>query len=118
MQRNWDLIRDILSQLEQRPEAVASLWPAHIPGYDAEQVAYHIRLLRDAGLVIAECQQQERSLHCIARSLTWAGHELLDGIRQDTAWNNIKRGARERGLELSFDTIKALAQKLVESLLQ
>lgn len=117
MQRNWDLIRDILSQLERRPEAV-SLWPANIPGYDQEQVAYHIWLLRDAGLVFAECQQQHRSLHCIAHSLTWAGHELLDGIRPDTAWNNIKRGARERGLELSFDTIKALAQKLVESLLQ
>lgn len=117
MQRNWEVIREILVKLEEKPEALGTLWPKQIEGYDAETVSYHMLLLKDAGLVIAECSQRERKLHCIASALTWSGHEFLDAIRRDTVWNGVKRTARERGVELSFDTIKTLARKIIEAML-
>lgn len=117
MQRNWELVRDLLVALEQKPEALSSVWPKHIEGYDPEAVSYHMLLLKEAGLILAECHQSDKKLHCIAASLTWAGHEFLDAIRRDTVWNGVKRTARERGVELSFETIKAVAQKIIEGLL-
>ncbi|WP_075258773.1 DUF2513 domain-containing protein [Herbaspirillum camelliae] len=36
------------------------------------------------------------------------GHDLLDTIRSATVWNAIKDTAQKKGIELSFEAIKAL----------
>jgi hypothetical protein len=51
------------------------------------------------------------------KMMTWSGHEFLDHIRQDTAWNKVKGAAREKGLELSLDVIVSLAKTIINSLL-
>lgn len=117
MQRNWDLIRDILLALEEKTEALSMLQPKSVSGYDEETVSYHMLLLKEAGLILGECSMHGKALRCRAASLTWAGHELLDDIRRDTVWNGIKRTAREKGVDLGFDTVKALARKIVEGML-
>ena len=117
MQRNWDIIRDILVALEEKPESLATLRPNHITDHDEEMVSYHMLLLKDAGLILADCHRDGKQVRCLAASLTWAGHEFLDSIRRDSTWNTIKRTARERGVDLSFDTIKSVARRVIEGML-
>ncbi len=49
--------------------------------------------------------------------MTWEGHELLDSIRGDTAWNRIKSVAKEKGVDLTVDAIKMIAKIVLEGLL-
>jgi hypothetical protein len=42
----------------------------------------------------------------------------LDRIKRDTAWNKIKTLARDKGVELSVDAIKALAKAVLEAMLK
>ena len=45
----------------------------------------------------------------VVDGLTWKGHEFLDTIRSKSVWEKIKSAALEKGLELTFDTIKKLS---------
>ena len=37
------------------------------------------------------------------------GHELLDSICDDTAWNRLKKLLREKSIDLSYSAVKAAA---------
>lgn len=110
MQRDWDLIRKILLQVEALGDTRSHLEADGIDGADHEAVSYHIRLLMESGLAKGVCSQGlDGPLRCAASSLTWDGHEFLDSIRSSGMWNKIKATAREKGLSMSFDAIKAVA---------
>lgn len=116
MQRNWELIRKILLKLEEQPEALGCL-DSDIKGYPPETVAYHYHILHQAGLIRAQDASTCQGFDMYAQSLTWAGHEFLDNIRNDTVWNTIKRSILDKGLTLTFDSIKAAAALLIGRLL-
>jgi hypothetical protein len=114
MKLDWELVRLILLELESSADATTILQPTEIAGYDRPLVSYHLRLLTEAGLVHGECSQSiGEPLCCYATSLTWGGHQLLETMRSKPMWNRIKTVARERGLTLSFEVIKAVAAKVV-----
>ncbi|WP_079744105.1 DUF2513 domain-containing protein [Pseudomonas aeruginosa] len=46
----------------------------------------------------------------IAQGLTWAGYDLLDTIRSKAVWERIKSTAQDKGIELTFDAVKALGK--------
>jgi hypothetical protein len=118
MQRNWDLIRKILIQVESLGDTQSHVEEDSIEGFDREIVSYHINLLIDAGLVKGFCVKGiDGPLRCAASSMTWEGHEFLDKIRSSTIWNKTKSVAREKGLTLSFDIIKTIATHAITSLL-
>jgi hypothetical protein len=48
--------------------------------------------------------------------MTWAGHELLDSIRRDGVWQQVKAIARESSVDLSLDLVKQLAVKVVSGM--
>lgn len=93
MKRDWDLIREILIAVEDLPDTTSRLNANAIIGYDAEIVNYHTQLLSQSNLIINNF-------------LTWEGHEFLDKIRQQTAWNKIKTIVRDKGLDLSYEALK------------
>lgn len=114
MKRDWDLIRTILEKLEEKANTSDMLHPERITGYDAEMVSYHFYLMEQAALITAKCRPATNGpIFCLAQNLTYSGHELLDTIRNDTAWNRIKTVARERGLDLTMDVIKGIATSLI-----
>jgi hypothetical protein len=49
----------------------------------------------------------------IATRLTWEGHEFLDKIRSDTMWNRVRERVAQESLGWSFQTIRAVADKLI-----
>jgi hypothetical protein len=97
MKRDKDLIRELLLKLEGlplRPGAVAHIYPdaeeIAVPGYDAAQIEYHLSYLLNAGLIDNGGARPMEGFGF--RSLTLAGHEFLDRVR-DPAMSERVMGA-------------------------
>ena len=118
MKRDWDLIRTILEQVESLPDTDSVLSPSGDEDHTAEEEAYQYQLLIDAGLAKGVIFESSGGpLHGQLFSLTWQGHELLDAIRNDTIWNDVKKTAKQKGLGLTFDLIGTLAKSAILGLL-
>ncbi|RMP22160.1 hypothetical protein ALQ25_01763 [Pseudomonas coronafaciens pv. atropurpurea] len=118
MKRDWDLIRLILIAVEDTDDAGQAVSDKDIPGHDPALVAYQIRLLKEAGLVDAHCvKYASEPGESFVFSLTWEGHEFLDQIKSKTLWNKTVGVIQEKGLDLSFSTIKAAAAAVAKSLI-
>jgi hypothetical protein len=78
-----------------------------------------MKIMDEAGL-IETCSSTTHNSgpYRAAMSMTWEGHEFLDQIRQDTVWNRVKGGAREKGLDLSINVIGELAKTIIFSMLK
>ncbi len=118
MKRDWELVRKILFKIEELPAARGQSVPSSsFEGYDSEFVAYHMEIMNDAGLINALCSKSINAPASAAGlSLTWDGHEFLDKIRSETLWMKIKGVAKDKGLDLSIDPIKAIAKAAMESM--
>ena len=118
MKLNWDTVRRILLAVEALPDENSMIKSHKITGIDPVDAAYHMRLMRDAGLITGErIDSFGLPTWCYATGLTWDGHEFLGRIRSDTAWNRIKTAAREKDIPLGFDSIATLARWLIEQAL-
>ena len=91
MKRDMDLAREILLKIEESPEAtgVGGI-DLKIEGRSHEEVAYHVMLLHQAGLIEALDLSDGEGIDWTPSCLTWDGHEFLDAYRQDTFWNKAK----------------------------
>lgn len=70
-----------------------------IEGYEPSQIAYHVGLLHEAGLLYAEdwTHMDSEFPEWLPARLTWAGHEFLDAARNETTW----RQARDKVVEIT-----------------
>lgn len=119
MKRDWDLIRSILEKTEAIPSNGAlntkQGWPD-----DPVSAFEHIALLEEAGYVkaaVVRFMDGGPGGEAILRRLTSSGHDLLDKIRSDTVWEKTKEKAKSAGVDLTFDTVKEIAQRVILSLL-
>jgi hypothetical protein len=111
MKRDWDVIRDILIEVE----ALDCAKFEHIqygPASESEepQKAKHGVLLRKAGFIDGTYDDGQPGEMVLATGLTWTGHDLLQTIRSKTVWERIKTIAKDKGLELTFDGVKELSK--------
>lgn len=78
-------------------------------------------LLDEAGLIEAKILKSGTGdgaiAMALARRLTWQGHEFLDKIRDPSMWGKIQAKVKEKGLDLTFDAIKAAAAALINAAL-
>ena len=121
MKKNWEVIREILIRLESSPTPNTALNAKSFPGYSEQEVAYHMRLLNDAGYVKANILESRSGdghiAAALARQLTNSGHDLLDTIRNDTVWSKVKDKFATSGVEMTFDLIILTGKKIMESIL-
>lgn len=118
MKRDWDVIREVLLKVEEG-NGDKEISSEDFPEPERALVAYNMLLLREAGLVDGGGRDPSMGPpHAFVNRMTWEGHELLDSIRDDTAWNRIKETAKEKSVDLTIDTIKILAKAILESLLR
>lgn len=129
MKRDWDLIRKQLTDIEEDKDVLADLPPKppkweddeleadfmeRLHAHEAieERILGHLELLTESGYVDGLRVTRGASGHfMVSRSkprLTMEGHDLLDTMRSATVWNTIKDTAQKKGIELSFEAIKAL----------
>jgi len=116
MTRDWELVREILVKLEEKNDTKGGLRPEEFQSHSREVVSYHIKLLIQAGLVEGKCSEALGApLYCFADSLTWEGHTFLDNIRNDNVWNKVKTVLKNKGIELTFESIKIAALEYLRS---
>lgn len=118
MKRDMELCRKILFAIEEQYVDVA-IHNLKIEGYSMEQVAYHCKILHEAGL-ISDYKPLPGGNHIISfgvGSITWNGHEYLDKIRQDSTWNKVKDTLKEKGLPMTIDTVSKVATAIISQMI-
>lgn len=114
MKRDWDLIRQVLIEIEQLDPAKHEQIQYGPASYSTEPIKdSQAVLLWEAGFVKGVDAGSSDGDAVIAQDLTWSGHELLDSMRSKAVWERIKTVAQTKGLELTFDTVKALGKLAV-----
>lgn len=111
MKRDWDLIRDILIEVEALETAkheTITFGPAS--GAENSARAEHGVMLWQAGYIRGADATTYDGHAVLAQGLTWEGHDLLDTIRSKAIWERIKATASEKGIELTVDAVKALGK--------
>ncbi len=112
MKRDMDLVRRLLLETEAMPLDGAVVT---IEGHTEEEIAYHILLLKEAGLVDAIDLSSEQGIDWRPTRLTWAGHEFLDAARDDRRWEKAKTVMVEKAGGVVFEVIKELLVQLVKA---
>ncbi len=120
MKRDWDVIREIMTLIEDAAPGESSLRLLNFPSERHYEISYHMELLMEAGLVHGEMSKTTgmRPADFFARRLTWEGHEFLDTIRSDTVWQKTKKSFVSSGLSMTFDLVKSIASEIATSILK
>lgn len=117
MKRDWDLLRQIMLNIEDDKPIFDGLIH-EVESAEAEQrqdnrLLGHLDLLVANGFVCgAKTVKSTRGyagFSACNTGLTMAGHDLLDTIRSATIWESIKATAKKKGIELSFEAVKVLS---------
>lgn len=118
MKRDMDLVRNLLLAIESHPQldGTGAIQPEEpgelgITDHSFEEVAYHLAMLIEAGLVEGQMTPMQR-LPVISK-LTWRGHDFLDTIRDPAIWRETKEGAKKAG-GFSLELLSALAKGLIK----
>ena len=116
MKRNMDLVRLILLEIENIYRSTA-IYNLTIDGYDAEMIAYHCKIIHEAGLISDyKAQYADNKLYGFGvGSITWDGNDFLDKIRDDSQWKKIKDAITEKGLPMVIETIKLVANAFIST---
>lgn len=120
MKRDMDLIRRILLEAEQ-DDSDQGLSDFLIPGYSADQIGYHVNLLKNAGLIEANIGFDNGSVKVGSydiNHMTFAGHDFLDDIRNDSVWVRVQEKLAKVGGDASLEVVRTLAAQIVLEILR
>jgi len=115
MKRDLDLIRQVLLQIEALPAGPPAQY--RTSEIDDPVLLAHFELVIAAGLVdgkIARSQGMRGDVISIS-GLTWEGHEWIEMVRSQAAWNEIKSTLLENGGVLTYELTKAMASRLLRA---
>lgn len=101
MKRDFDLIRRILVDIENIP-ARGQRQDFSCEGYDTAMINQHIVSLIEAGLVKGTSNSTNVRTTVLVDDLTWAGHDFLDAMKDDTIWNKAKEHVLKPGVSFTF----------------
>ena len=116
MKRDMNLIREILLQIEDEHDGRNRVQIHSVEGHSAVEVAYHVRLLVDAGYVEAGTASSFAGTTHLIRGITWEGHEFLDAVRSENVWQRVQKKLKEIGGQASMVTVKQLAIEAAKDL--
>lgn len=113
MERDWECIRAILLALASLPKDKTIVWPKELDDFEEDIVSYHMRILMQAGLIEGDCSMSGGRTICHASRMTWQGQELFAAIKKHSTWERVKTTAKDKGVALSFEVLKAIATSFV-----
>jgi Hypothetical protein (DUF2513) len=121
MKRNWEIIRAILLKLEESSTPNTYLNAEVITEFPMQEVAYNMRLLKEANYIDAKILELSSGSGeigaAIAIRLTNTGHEMLDTIRSESVWSKVKETFKSKGVEMTFDLVLTVGKKVMETIL-
>lgn len=124
MKLEVDLIRDLLLFVEvNAARPVSHLESIALEGWSEDQIAYHIILAEEDGLIKALVDEvpgnddpENIYVTYTINRLTSRGHELLGVVRQPKHWRIIKAGAAKAGVA-TIGALFSLGQAYMATLL-
>ncbi|WP_428525980.1 DUF2513 domain-containing protein [Roseibium sp.] len=124
MQRDMDMVRDIMLEIETgkkvfevRSDDTSRILMVEELGMsreEADKLEHHLKLIQNRGL--AEFTRTGGG-GWIVDEITWAGHDFLDSVRDSEIWAQTKVGAEKAG-GFTFDIIVAVAKGLIRTKLE
>lgn len=93
MKRDLNIVRQILLNLEADLEPDDGI-------EDARAVLKHMLLIEQAGLIDGHV-------------ITWAGHDFLENVRDDTRWKKIKKYLKDNVKPVTIEAVKIASQVLL-----
>jgi len=113
MKRDMNLIRDILLAVERNPSPTEMMQELEVPGFNDDDVHYHVELLAKSGMLTAHERQAIGLYAWHPIALTWEGHDFLDAVRDPDVWAKTQKGA-EAAKGFTVDLLKDLAKGLIK----
>jgi Hypothetical protein (DUF2513) len=118
MQREMDLIRELLLKLEALPMRLGEersipldAEEIAVPGYDLNDIDYHLTQIRKSGYI--DEGGARPMLGIGLRCLTPAGHDFLDSVRDPETWAKTKNAAARAG-GFTINLLKDLANGFIK----
>lgn len=113
MKRDWDLIREVLVEVEalsflERDQFGYEL--SYVEQSEDSKKAEHALLLWEGGFIAGIDAGSMDGPELLSPKLTWEGHELLETIRSQAVWERIKTTAKSKGIELTLESVKILGK--------
>jgi hypothetical protein len=120
MKRHINLVKDILSFLEDSDSIVTEIMLENyspFPTYTDYLVTYHVFLLHEAGYITGGVfmDDYDCNMNFATLQLTWQGHEFLAVLKDKEIINRIISLNKKGFANMSFDVIKDVAKKLIET---
>ena len=112
MQRDMDLIRNLLIKIEEVYEPGAgsiNFSKIRIDGYDDKVIVEHLLLMKEAGLI----RNINAKQYVTGSNLTNEGYDTLEKFRNDTVWNKTKEIARDKGLPMLIEIFNQVAGTVI-----
>lgn len=116
MKRNWDLIRDILLEIESLPPGSHASFAIDYSVTNEQRRGEHSKLLFEAGFIRGVCAHSTDCWQLLDAELTWQGHDLLAHLRSSTIWEKVKEKAIDKGFDLSFEAVMRIANTLIDAI--
>jgi hypothetical protein len=116
MKRDMDVIRSVLAEIEALPEQNfqgSTYTVRQADPIEAQDRVRHMLLLLDAGYLKGNRYNIDGSDALACPELTWAGHELIELIRDRPVWERIKAEVSKRGIPLTIDAVIAAGKALI-----
>jgi len=83
-------------------------------GHDETEISYHIALLDDAGLLHGQDRSAIGVFRWSAGALTWAGHEFVESVRDDSVWKEALAITAKSGNGTVFEILKKALMQVLE----
>jgi Hypothetical protein (DUF2513) len=118
MTRDMELIRRILREIQNSKDV--DYKPIEIPDVDPIIVVRHMELLKEARLIESlESRPLQGGVKIMVKDLTWAGHDFVAAIDNDTVWHKIKEKLSPKELAtLPLSAVKTLSLHLLDQYLK
>ena len=120
MERNWDLIREILRILAEKSPDDYGNWLFYkyfiekLPSYHENIVKYHLKMMIEAGFVAGkECSTGAGEDYVITE-MTYYGQDLWAMIKEKNLWEEIKECSKKNKRELSIYIIEKIYNFITE----
>ncbi len=113
MRRDWNLIRQILFEVEKLP-AGESTKAIQIDGFDVHTITEHVRMLVRKDLLIGNVYNTYDGSTYVIEGMSWEGHDFLDNARNDTIWKKVMAESRAKGTSTTVVVLNGLLAKAAQ----
>jgi len=81
-----------------------------LDGWSDDTLRDHLRLMVEAGLLHGRV---DAAGGVVFDRLSWAGHDFLAAVRQDSVWRKVRARLAAAGGGIAFEAVKTLALSLL-----